>query len=152
MSDFILDPTDGLVLSKRPNGRKRVVTMNKSESRTVQSDRERSEMKAILRRYEAFNVVDHLSSVDLQFRDVSEFSDMSDALRQLRDAEHVFMRLDPRIRDVFDNDAARWLDAGHDGLSAEQIEQLRGLGIPGLEAAPVAPAPPGAPPTPSNED
>jgi len=102
--------------------RPRVRTVNTEPGKTVQSDGPRTEIKAILERYAAVGIVDHMRDVDLQFRDVTEFEDFRDLMVQAKDAELAFMKLPPQVRDVFENDPSRWLDAAHD---AEKLEALR---------------------------
>jgi len=143
------------VIIPRENGRPRVATENTEPSKTVQSDRHRAEVKHILARYENTGIVDHLANVDLQFRDVSEFTDFADMMRQTKVAEAEFMRLPSKLREVFNHDVMEWLDAAHDPEKVEALRpQLEKLGV--LEpretpaaAPPAAPAPaaPSAPPT-----
>ena len=147
---YELDPNDGKLTMARENGRRRVVTLNNSDSRTVQSDREGAEIKNILARYEATGIIEHMRNVDLQFRDVSAFSDLSDALQQAKEAEKEFMKLPPKLREVFNHDVAEWLDAAQDPEKIEAVRpQLEKLGVlepiePPLTppAAPAAPTPP----------
>lgn len=128
------------VVTERANGRLRVQTLNIDESKTVQADASRADIKKILAQYEATGVLVDMSDVKLEFRDVTAFEDFADLMFQSKEAEREFMRLDPRIRDVFENDTSRWLDAANDGLTKEQADKFVELGI--LEAvAPPAPAP-----------
>jgi len=123
----------------------RVQTVNTMESKTVQSDLVRTEIRHILAKYRQTGVIEHMRNVDLQFRDVSEFRDFSDLMFQSKEAEKVFMALPSKVREVFDNDVAVWLDCAHD---AEKLEALRpelvalglkfGDEVPEV-AAPVAP-------------
>lgn len=108
---------------KRP----RVQTVNLDPEVTVQSDGPRTEIRSILAKYQEVGIIDHMREVDLQFRDVTEFEDFRDVMVQAKVAENAFLRLPPAVRDLFDNDVARWLDAAHD---PEKIEAMR----PKLEA------------------
>ena len=152
---FHLDPDDGQVITQRANGRRRVQTQNLSDSRTVQSDVNQAEIKNILANYEATGIMQHMRDVDLQFRDVTEFNDLADAMQQAKEAESVFLTLPPKLREVFNNDVADWLDAAHDPAKIESLRpQLEELGVleplPTPEpAAPAAPVAPPAPPPPS---
>lgn len=123
------DPGDGQVLTTRPNGRKRVVTINNSESATVQSDVHESEIRHIMARYEQTGILPRLSGGDLAFRDITSFDDYAEAMRHAETAKLEFMELDPRIRRVFNQDHLAWLDAAHDGLTPEQAQQLQKLGV-----------------------
>lgn len=125
--------------------RPRVQTVNTLPSKTVQSDVTRTEIKHILAKYRQTGVVEHMRNVDLQFRDVSEFSDFSDLMYQSKEAEKVFMKLPSKVRGVFDHDYAKWLDAAHDPEKLEALRpRLEKIGVLApkepLVAAPVVPA------------
>ena len=146
--DFAEVENDGPYTGKRRNGRRRVVTVNNKDSKTVQGDVNQAEIKNILANYEVTGIVQHMRNVDLAYRDVSEFTDMSDALQQIKEAEGKFMELPSKLREVFDHDVAKWLDAAHDPEKIEALRpQLEKLGVldpievtPAAEA-PVTPAP-----------
>jgi len=126
--------------------RPRVQTVNTMESKTVQSDLLRTDIKHILSKYRQVGIVDHLRSVDLQFRDVTEFSDFSDLMFQSAQAREVFMGLPSKVREVFDHDVAKWLDVAHDPEKLEELRpKLEKLGV--LQPVRAAEAPP-APVTP----
>jgi len=123
----------------------RVQTVNTMESKTVQSDVFKSEIRHVLAKYRQVGIIEHLRSVDLQFRDVSEFSDFSDLMYQSKQAEGVFMKLPSKVREVFDHDVATWLDVAHDPARLEELRpELEKLGV--LEPLPAPPPPP--PPVP----
>ncbi|AJK28303.1 putative minor capsid protein [Eel River basin pequenovirus] len=133
----------------------RVRTKNDLESKTVRSELVRSEIKHILAQYEQTGVIDHLANVDLQFRDVSEFTDFADLMRQTKIAEMEFMKLPSKLREVFNHDVNEWLDVAHDPEKLEaKRPQLEKLGVldpkePAPAAPPTPPAtPPAQPPTP----
>jgi len=129
-------------MSPDPTRRKpRVQTINELPSKTVQGEAHRSEIRAILAKYKATGVVDHLRDVDLQFRDVSEFEDFADLMRQSSEAEAAFMRLPSKLREVFDHDHHVWLDYAHSPERLEELRpQLENLGI--MEPLPPPPPPP----------
>lgn len=108
----------------------RVQTVNDMPSMTVQSDVFRSEIKHVLAKYKQVGIIEHLRTVDLVFRDVSEFEDFPDMMRQTAEAEAVFMRLPSKVREVFHHDYVRWLDAAHDPKKLEELRpQLEELGV-----------------------
>ena len=94
-------------------GRKRVLTWNLDPSETIQSDAHLTDIRNIMARFgqdgEAM-----LDETALTFADVSEFTDLADALNQAKEAEIEFMKLPPGVRLVFENDVAVWLDTAHD--------------------------------------
>lgn len=131
---------------RESTGRKRVVTMNNEPSMTVQSERDRSEIREILRRYGATGVADSLRNAELVFRDVTAFDDFTDLMRQNAVAQEEFMKLPSKVRQVFNHDVAAWLDAANDGLDEAQTAKLVKLGVLDPPAAREAPAPaPAAP-------
>lgn len=142
------------IIESRPGSRHaRVRTLNEDPSKTVQSDAHRADIKQVLAQYEATGVLANLNDVDLQFRDVSEFTDYADLMQQNKEAEAEFMRLPSKVREVFEHDHTVWLDAAHDGITEEQAQKLVRLGV--LEEvksdaeAPASPAPEASPTSPS---
>jgi len=128
----------------------RVQTVNDGPSKTVQSDVVRTEIRHILAKYRQTGVVEHMRNVDLQFRDVSEFSDFADLMYQTKQAEKAFMTLPSKVREVFNHDVAVWLDCAHDADKLKALQpELEALGLVFDTAAPVVvpavPAPPVVP-------
>lgn len=117
------------VVEVRPNGRKRVLTVNTMESRTVQTERDRADIRKIVQAYERTGVLVNMAKVDLAYRDVSEFTDFVDLMQAAKDAETAFLKLPSKVREVFNHDVAAWLDSAHDGLSERQVTQLTKLGV-----------------------
>lgn len=127
--------------------RPRVRTINELLSRTVQSDRDKANVNSILAKYEQTGVMTHMRNVELTYRDVSEFEDFADVMRQAKVAEGEFNKLPSKVREVFNHDVAQWLDAAHDPEKLEALRpQLEALGV--LEPLPGPPAPAAAPPAP----
>lgn len=135
-----------IVSVREDTGRRRVQTGEFEESKTVQSDHVRADIRQILKRYNAVGVVDHLAEVDRVFRDVTEFDDFADLMRQGKEAEKMFMKLPSKLREVFGHDVSSWLDAAHDPEKLEALRpQLEKLGVMDKAAAPVS-APAAVPP------
>jgi len=132
--------------------RPRVRTEFPEESKTVQSDRLRSEMKHLLQTYDQTGVLVDMRDVDLAYRDVSEFEDFSDLMLASANANAAFMRLPSKVREVFDHDVSKWLDAAHDPEKLDELRpQLTKLGVleeiaPELDDEPVPASPPEPPP------
>lgn len=110
--------------------RPRVQTVNMLPSMTVQADVLKSDIKHVLAKYRQVGILEHMRSVDLQFRDVSEFEDFSDLMFQSAEARRVFMGLPSKVREVFNHDVAEWLDAAHDPAKLEALRpELEKLGV-----------------------
>lgn len=118
--------------------RPRVRTVNDLPSKTVQSDVMRTDIKHVLAKYRQLGILEHMRNVDLVFRDVSEFQDFADMMLQAKEAEKVFMSLPSKLRRVFNNDVAKWLDAAHDPDKLEALRpKLEELGVLKPEEAPI---------------
>lgn len=102
------------MLDSRGRKRSDTWTVNKDPSLTIQSDAAESDINEILRKYKEVGLLDHLNSAQAMFMDVTEFTDLADAMRQSREAEAVFMQLPSKMREIFHHDVAEWLDAAHD--------------------------------------
>lgn len=128
-------------LDHRGKPRSLYQTVNEGPSRTIQSDAKRADIQHILKKYKQVGIVDHLAQTEARWADVSEFTDLADAMRQVKQAEGEFMRLPSKVREVFGHDVAKWLDAAHDGLSEGQTEQMIALGVMDGPKEEVPPAP-----------
>lgn len=94
-------------------GKPRVQTVNEDPSETIQSDAHLTDVKNIMASFGARGH-DMLDETALEFADVSEFTDLRDALDQAKNAEEQFMRLPSKVREIFGHDVAVWLDTAHD--------------------------------------
>lgn len=104
-------------------GRPRVSTTNEEASRTIQSDRDRADIRHILKRHGALGIFENLNQTEAQFADVSEFTDYADLMRNVRAAELEFRKLPAKVRRRFDNDISKYLDAAHDEEKRLVLEQ-----------------------------
>lgn len=94
-------------------GRDRLQTINDLPSETVQSDAHLADISNILARYGQTGM-EQLDETALMFRDVSDFTDLADAMNQARQAEVEFLKLPSKVREIFQHDVAVWLDTAHD--------------------------------------
>lgn len=101
-------------------GRDRVRSVNELPSLTVQSDAHMADIENIMRQF-GQGGMEMLDETKLQFLDISEFTDLADALNQAKEAEVEFLKLPSKVREVFDHDVAVWLDTAHD---QEKIDAL----------------------------
>jgi len=123
-----------------PVTRHRVQTVNDGESLTVQSEARQADIRQIIRRYAEVGILDHLKEVELRYADVSEFTDLGDALRQAKAAEQQFLKLPSKVRELFNHDVAEWLDTAHDQDKQDALKpRLQALGVLPADAGP-APA------------
>lgn len=94
-------------------GRDRVQTVNEEDSMTVQSDAHLADVNRIMKEF-GLDGSAMLDETALIFADVSEFTDLQDALNQAKVAENEFMKLPSKVREIFGHDVAVWLDTAHD--------------------------------------
>lgn len=110
-------------------GRKRVQTVNKDPSMTVQSDSHLADIQHILKSYGTTGQA-QLDATALQFSDISTFTDLADALNQAKDAKVEFMKLPSKVREIFDHDVAVWLDSAHDEEKRDALVEAGFLDAP----------------------
>lgn len=101
-------------------GRARVQTVNEDPSETIQSDAHLADIHNILDRF-GVGGMEMLDETKLQFRDVSEFTDLADAMNQAKEAEREFLKLPSKVREVFNHDVATWLDTAYDDDKREAL-------------------------------
>ncbi len=108
---MMTERSDNSFLDSR--GKPRVQTMFHDESLTVQSDAHLADINKIMGTFldEGTSLLDE---AELVYADVSEFTDLADALHQARDAEIDFLKLPSKVREIFDHDVAVWLDTAFD--------------------------------------
>lgn len=125
-------------------------TVNDGPSMTIQSDAQEASITHILRKYNEVGLLEHLNQAEAVFMDVTEFTDLADAMRQMKTAEGVFMRLPSKVREIFGHDVANWLDAAHDPEKRAQLEKAGFIEpaeidipevVPPVTLEPVAPEP-----------
>lgn len=85
------------------------------KSKTVQSDAHLADIQEIMKKFGVVGMAEHLQLTDDQFQDVTEFTDYADVMNHVKEAESTFLQLPSKVRELFDHDVAKWLDAAHDG-------------------------------------
>ncbi len=95
-------------------GKPRVQTVFDDESLTLQSEAELGDINHVMRRFAATGTLQSLNDAMARYMDITEFTDLGDAIRQAREAEVAFKALPSKVREIFNHDVAEWLDAAHD--------------------------------------
>ncbi len=103
-------------------GRPRVQTINTEPSMTVQSDAHLADIQNIMKQF-GIGGIEMLDETQLTFADVSDFTDLADALNQAKVAEVEFLKLPSKVREIFDHDVATWLDTAHDEEKRDALVQ-----------------------------
>ncbi len=94
-------------------GNLRYQTENTDPSKTVQSDAHLTDVRNIMRQF-GQGGMKMLDEAALMFADVSDFTDLKDAIDHAKAAETQFMLLPAAVRAIFEHDVAVWLDTAHD--------------------------------------
>lgn len=103
-------------------GRKRYQTVNTLPSMTKQADAKETDIKVIVQRATK-GVIPELRYAELQYADISELTDFSDAMRVMTAAKTHFMTLPPEVRKIFNNDVAIFLDTANDKEKQDALAQ-----------------------------
>ncbi len=111
--------------------------------RTVQSEKDSTDINLIMARFEKGLVVDHVNERQGNYDDVRGAVDYHTALNIQQRAEEMFMTIPARIRRLFDNDPGVFLAAVDDPARRPELIQL------GL--FPAEPLPPATEPVPEPE-
>jgi len=101
------------------------------ESIVQQQFRDECDVNVIVRRFGGVPPVQNEGGV---YADFTGISDYETALERVRRAQEDFMKLDPKVRERYDNDPARFLNAAA-AMSEGELDELS------RAAAPVAPVP-----------
>lgn len=103
-------------------GSKRVQTVNTEPSMTIQSDAHLADIHQIMKSYgQEGKGLESLNDAEGTYADVTEFTDLADAMNQAKAAEQDFMKLPSKYRELFDHKVENWLDAAHDTDKREAI-------------------------------
>lgn len=117
--------------------RNRVVLEEFGESRTVQADAERTDIRNILERARRNGgTYAYMTAKQGFYADISEAPSYIEALNVVARAQQQFELLPADIRDRFNNDPAKFLAFANDEKNAEELVKL------GLRKAPVIPEEP----------
>lgn len=92
------------IIETRPNGTKRVVTVNQEPSKTDQSWKEETSADYIVKKFKQTGQITHLAKQAGQYADCSVISDLHTSLIQVQEAKEAFAQLPSLIRKKFDND------------------------------------------------
>lgn len=124
------------VIVRRPNGTKRVYTVNEEPSRTDQQYKDDCDVNFIMDRFFKTGQISHLARREGHALDVSDVTDLAGALQQVRAANELFMDLPAKVRDRFANDPVQFFDFVNDPKNGEEAVAL---GLAEIRKAPDVP-------------
>lgn len=103
---------------------------------------EECDINVLMARYERTGVLNHYSTREPQYLDVTEVPDLQSALQYMQDAQAAFMRLPAVVRKEFDNDPVRFVEYAGDPSNLSQLRQW-GLAAPETAADAISAVTPG---------
>ncbi len=124
---------DGKVVLVRKDGSRRVVTVNRSPSKTDPSMQDECNVNLIMDRFHRTGQISHLANAQGIFADVSNVVDLLGSMQRIESAKAGFAALSPQLRSFFknkmENMVAFLADSQNDELAIEM----------GLKVAPKVP-------------
>lgn len=91
----------------KPNGLKKVITINDQPSKTQQQFKDTVDVNNIMKKYKKTGVVTHLrNAAQGLYMDLTAIPDLAEAKMQIAHAEELFMQIPAELRLKFNNDPA----------------------------------------------
>ncbi|AZL82952.1 internal scaffolding protein [Apis mellifera associated microvirus 25] len=91
------------IITRRPNGTKRIQTINEEPSKTEQSFQKECDVNEIIRKYMKTGQITHMARNQGSYADVSEIPDLHSAMIQVSQAQQAFDSLPAELRKRFGN-------------------------------------------------
>lgn len=91
------------IITLRPNGSKRIQTVNTEPSKTQQQFAKECDVNEIIRKYIKTGQISHLAKNQGVYADVSEIPDLHSAMMQVSQAQQAFDSLPAELRKRFGN-------------------------------------------------
>jgi len=94
----------------RPNGTKRVHTVNTEPSKTDQQWKKSCDVNEIVTKYKRTGQLSHVRSQQPVYQDVSEIPDLLTSLTQVQKAKDAFLTVPAELRKKLDNDPVKFIE------------------------------------------
>lgn len=135
----------GKVITKRPDGSTRVVTVNVDPSKTDQQWKKDCDVNHIVAKFLKTRQITHLNQNQGTYADVSQIRDLEQCLITVEKARSAFASLPAKIRNRFSNDPQKFIEFMQDSSKLEESYELGVRKRPEVEEEV---QPPVVPPTP----
>lgn len=113
------------VITVRPNGTKRVVTINDEPSRTQKQFQDAVNVNKIMERYLKTGTVTHIrNQAEGVYADLTGITDYQSALNQVMHANQKFLDLPSKIRLRFENDPKKLIEFLQNPANLEESVEL----------------------------
>lgn len=94
----------------RPNGTKRVHTVNAEPSKTDQQWKKSCDVNEIVTKYKRTGQLSHVRSQQPVYQDVSQITDLLTSLTQVQKAKDAFLTVPAELRKKLDNDPVNFIE------------------------------------------
>ena len=91
---------------------------------TKQSHKAECDINNILSQYKRTGMITHISARQAQYIDLPDASDLQEAFAVAEEANAAFMSLPAKVRDLFDHDPVKFLQALNDPSRADELREL----------------------------
>lgn len=93
-------------------------------TKTVQSEKERTEVNNIIRRYNKTGLIDHVAKGVAQYGDFTEINEYQENLNMIIKAEASFAALPAEVRKKFDNDPGQFFEFATDPKNRDSLVEM----------------------------
>lgn len=112
------------IITKRPNGSRRVSHLIETPSKTQQTFKDDCDVNLILERFTKTGELSHLSKKTPTYSDVSEIPNLLEAHIQIKEAKDMFNQLPARLRKKLGNHPTALEDYLKDPANHEEAEEF----------------------------
>jgi len=108
-------------ISKRPNGTKRVQTLNALPSRTQMQYKDQVNVNNIMKKFKKTGSITHLRNAkEGVYADLTQITDYAESLMQIKKADEAFLSIPSEIRNKFQNNPANLISYLKDPKNTEE--------------------------------
>lgn len=108
----------------RPNGSRRVYTVNNLPSKTDQSFKKECDVNEIMRKYLKTGQMAHLRGMQGTYADVSEIGDLQECVQKVQLAQEAFNSLPATLRNKLNNDPSKFIEYLNDPKNVDEAVEL----------------------------
>jgi len=123
----------------RPNGTKRVHTVNTDPSKTDQQWKKSCDVNEIVTKYKRTGQLSHVRAQQPTYADVSEIPDLLTSLTQVKQAESAFLTVPAELRKKLNNDPVAFIDFLNDPTNDDEAIKYGLKNKPVITPAPEEP-------------
>jgi len=109
------------LITKRPNGTRRVQTVNGLPSRTQKQHKDQVNVNNIMKKFKKTGSITHLRNAkEGVYADLTQITDYAESLMQIKKADEAFLSIPSEIRNKFQNNPANLISYLKDPKNTEE--------------------------------